>query len=265
MIGNWLTYIYNLLFIAIRQVKLVEFINVLITPFQTGYTELTNYITDARLRSAATWQTLWLEKLLTDALGYEVTISEASGLPFDFQVSGVDFADTTLARGLINRYKMSGKSYTIDYLDIAVIGQWDDYICALTDQFDYAGQWGDYVCAKELSTSITITVSVLWTGPSGGTDGFGGYIRLLDSSNQMVDSHEVTVYGKEEVAFLTGDNDENGYKVEFSFLGAFVEGQAVFPDLAWSENEEMTDPSTDQQTGLYTSDQSIYVQIQPTT
>jgi hypothetical protein len=263
MIASWLAYIYNLLLIAIRQQRVAQFINVLLSTAQTGKTELNAYIADARLRSAATWQVIWLEKLLTDALGYTVTIEEANGMPFDFQVSGVDYADATLARGLLNRYKMAGKSYAFNFADIDMSGQWIDPVCATTNVYDFSGQWIDPVCALELPPTISITVEVTWMGPSGGTDGFGGTISMKDSLNEVVDSHEFTNYSKHAVEVLEAENNENGYKLDFSFLTALLEGQGVVADLVWSEVIEMTDPSSSLTTGLYTSDQFIYLHIQP--
>lgn len=160
MIGSWIAYLYNLLLVALRQSRLGQLILVLLSPAQLASEELTTYSADARLRSAATWQVMWLEKLLTDALGYTVTITEANGLPIDFIVSGISYTDETLARGLINRYKLAGKSYILEFANVEVTGQWLNPVCAQTNEYVFTGQWLNPVCAKEYPETFTLTLSI---------------------------------------------------------------------------------------------------------
>ena len=148
MIGDWIKYITDMLASAVRGSVLVQFISALLSPSKTAQDSLNAYLSDARLRSAATWQACWLEKLLSDNLGYMVTITEASGLPVDFVVTGVSYTDAARASALLNRYKLAGRSYILEFSDVAVVAQWDNALCEKTALINLYARWDDALCEK---------------------------------------------------------------------------------------------------------------------
>jgi len=263
MIGNWLAYIYNLLPLAVRQPRVGLLISVLLSPAKTSINELTTYIADARLRSAATWQVMWLEKLLSDALGYPINIIESTGLPIDFIVSGVSYTDETLARGLLNRYKLAGKSYVLTFADVQIEGQWLNPVCARTNEITITGQWLYPVCAKDPESTIIFEVVLSWAGSQGDLDGMSGAVSILNSSYQAVTSADVTQYSKTDLLEFTLPLIAEGYLLDFNALYANLEGLAIVTEILWSENNGMSNPQSDKRTTLYTESTTIYVQVYP--
>lgn len=219
MIGNWLTHIRNMLIIACRQNRCVAFIKVLNSYAENMKSELDSFISDARMRSATTWQVCWLEKLLNEQFEGEITITEADGLPVDFIVSGISYQDQNRARALINRYKLAGKSYILELQDVDVTGEWGDYVCEkitvfrIVDAdgvirnsilFDFDG---NLVTALTLPLSIQPpdTSAVTVTGPGGGAIGGGINIvigELIGISRQLTITVDPLASGSSNRAWL---------------------------------------------------------------
>lgn len=273
MIGNWLAYIYNLLPLAVRQPRVGLLISVLLSPAKTSINELTTYIADARLRSAATWQVMWLEKLLSDALGYPITIIESTGLPIDFIVSGVSYTDETLARGLLNRYKLAGKSYVLTFADVQIEGQWLNPVCARTNEALLVGYWVHPVCVKQLFTPdpdpdpdpdpITFKVILNWdSSQQGQFDGITGSVKIMRGSTQ-VDLKMVTQYSKGETLTFTLPGNAQGYSADFNGLDAVLEGAGLVTEIFWSEEQSMSNPQTTKETGVYSVSKTIWVNVSP--
>ena len=264
MISSWLAYIVNLLPLAIRQSRVVQLMSVLLSPAKTSTDELNTYVADARLRSAATWQVIWLEKLLSDALGYPITITEGTGLPIDFNVSGISYADQTLARGLLNRYKLAGKSYVLTFADITLTGQWLNPVCARTTDITLTGQWLNPVCAQELQETVTFTIHLLWrSGNHAPTSGITGDIRISESGSPVEQSHSVTPYTKGETLAITLPKISQGYFVKLGHLDANIEGGSVMTELVWSLHEDMSNPQSSLETHVLFDDETIFVEIHP--
>lgn len=266
MIASWIAYLYNLLPVAIRQSRLGQLMLVLLLPAQLASEELSTYTADARLRSAATWQVQWLEKLLTDALGYAVTITEADGLPVDFRVSGIKYFDENRARALLNRYKLAGKSYKLEFSDLTIAGRWLSPVCQLTDELVYIGRWLDPACAlqQELDPpdpTVLFRIYLTWAGASGASSGMSGQVRVLNSTSQVVDSKSITLYSTYEVLSFTLPEESAGYKVNFEMIGANVDGQAIQPEVEWSLNYDMSSSQNNSETPLYTGNRDIYVEV----
>lgn len=160
MVANWGTYIRNLLILAFRQNCIVAFIQVLNSHAETMNSELDAFIADARLRSAVTWQVCWLEKLLTDEIGGTITITEADGLPVDFVVTGISYQYQNRARALLNRYKLAGKSYVFEFIDLEVSAAWSDGVCELEVLVVPSAAWSDGVCALIPAPTYTLQLTV---------------------------------------------------------------------------------------------------------
>lgn len=160
MIIKWITYIKDLLPISIRQVRLIELIYSLLSPLETMHNEMNSFIDKSRLYASCTWQVCWLEYLLKNELSSdEIEITEANGLPFDFKVSGVNYNDRDKARGLINRFKMAGKSYYIEYGDLVAAIQWNDPICEKSESLEYLANWNNSICVKEAKYALYLSVT----------------------------------------------------------------------------------------------------------
>lgn len=261
MIASWLTYIYSLLPIAIRQSGLVNFISILLAPAQSAAQELEAYTADARLRSAATWQVIWMEKLLSDALGYAVVITEGDGMPIDFVFSGIAYNDRDFAAGLINRYKLAGKSFLINYEDVALSARWINPVCALTNQFTYTARWINPVCHTTPAPDIVLTCFVTFYGGSGATDGLAGSIKSRDYLDTELDSQTLEMYAKTATLYFTESYDSNGVKLDLSGILAYLSGGSVPKNISWSTIDIPETYITDTETALFTESQIVYVRV----
>jgi hypothetical protein len=223
---------------------------------------LDSFVADARLRSAATWQTCWLKKLLEDELGGSITISESDGLPVDFIVSGISYSNLSRAKALINRYKLYGRSYVIQYADLDESVQWLDALCEKEQTIVSSVQWVDAVCEKELN-EVTIGVSLTWTdSANGATDGMGGSIKLKDIANNEVDFEIIEMYAKMDLKSLSETYQAGGFKVDLQSLIAFLGGFTTVKYVRWDTDPLMSDPTYSTETGFFTEDTSIYVEVQ---
>ena len=148
LIVDWNKYIKSLLPTRIRGGRLVALISALLGQAEGAHSSTNAYIADARLRSAITPQVCWLQKVLADTLGYTCTITEADGLPVDFNVNGVHYADLARAHALLERYKLAGRSYQVNLGDITASAAWADYRCERTLEVTASAAWGSYVCVR---------------------------------------------------------------------------------------------------------------------
>lgn len=151
MIINWDKYVKNALPIGLRMPKLIQLVTVLLSGITSRYSELLNYMDKARLYASCTWQVCWLEFMLRLELDNEtINIQEGDGLPYDFEIYGVPYADSSRVIGIVGRFKLAGKSFHLNFDDVDVVADWSNYICQVTDVFDTSAQWGDYLCQKEI-------------------------------------------------------------------------------------------------------------------
>ena len=264
MITDWIAFIKNLLVISLRNNRLVHLIYCLITPSQESYDNLAAYVNKARLYSSCTWQVCWLEYILRAELGdSSITIEEGDGLPVDFIISSDNYIDENLVYGIVNRFKLAGKSYSLAFNNIDYNIRWTDPVCEKTNQIDTSVQWSDPVCEKEFIPEIELTVVVQWTDAAfGSLDGLGGSVSMKNTYNQAVDEATITQYSKLVELQLISDYDSEGFKVDLNGIIAYINGYAVAKELRWSESVDMSNPSYDLETGYYTESKTIYVQLQ---
>lgn len=146
---DWLKFTKDLMLISIRNAWLVQFIRVLLSHTETLHSELTAYFEKSKLYASCNWQTCWLEYLLRKELQDDsIEITEGDGLPFDFVVTCANYAKRTLLKGLINRYKMAGRSYRVIYLDLTSIAEWSNAICEETNELTSIAEWSNAVCEQ---------------------------------------------------------------------------------------------------------------------
>ena len=146
MIIDWVKYIANLLPISIRQPKIVELIRVLLSPSVELADELNSTIDHLRLFASCTTQVCWLQHILRSELGDEsITITEGDGLPTDFIVTCNNWILETKLKGLLNRFKMAGKSYEFNFTDIDYSVQWSAPVCEKVEPI-FSVQWSSPVC-----------------------------------------------------------------------------------------------------------------------
>lgn len=266
MIINWDRYVKNALPIGLRKPKLIQLVTVLLSGITSRYSDLLNYMDKARLYASCTWQVCWLEFMLRLELDNEtINIQEGDGLPYDFEIYGVPYADSSRVIGIIGRFKLAGKSFHINLNDIDQSAMWIDPVCEKENVIISSVKWINPVCAKNYVAPLEFSVVVQWSdGSSGSTDGFGGSIALKNSSNSSVDSENLTTYSKTASKLLTAEYQSGGFKVDLSRISAYKNGTLVEVHIRWSLSPDMSNPTYDNVTGMYSENKTIYVQVQTT-
>ncbi|MBN1987836.1 MAG: hypothetical protein JW783_00380 [Bacteroidales bacterium] len=145
---NFLRLIRLLLPPSLRGGVLTEFVRVMLQPIVNLYYALLAYISRSRLYKSVTSQTCWLQYILERELGVKVSITELDGKPTDFLVQAAGVVDESRLIALVNKYKMAGRSFTLNQAGVDFTAEWSDYVCEKTLITTYIASWDDYVCVK---------------------------------------------------------------------------------------------------------------------
>lgn len=174
MIIDWRKFVVRLIPSMVRKSILLAVIDTLIKQIDSNYTILKSKNDKALLYASCTPQVVWLQYLLRQELNYNsIVIAEGDGLPVDFVVY-TNLNDVDRLKSLLNRFKMTGRSYLINSENIAYSIRWVDAICEKTAIINTVIQWDNTICAQE----VLVTV-IHWINPLCALD--YGQFRVVDS------------------------------------------------------------------------------------
>lgn len=149
---NWTKFWTEQLPFCFRKVRILALIAALCAIISRLWSDWTTWGERARQRAAYTWQVFWLERLVWLEMGVVIIIEPADGRPFDFvvnvsRITDAETYDESRLRGLIDRYKLAGKSYRI--VDSAIVREvrFIDHFCE-REGWQYAVRFVNYVCEK---------------------------------------------------------------------------------------------------------------------
>lgn len=149
---NWIKFWPEQLPFCFRKMRILALIGALCFIISRLWSDWIIWDERVRQRAAYTWQVFWLERLVWIEMGVVIIIEPADGHPFDFivNVSSITDAETYdegRLRGLIDRYKLAGKSYRI--IDSAIVREvrFIDHFCERTS-WQYAVSFVNYVCER---------------------------------------------------------------------------------------------------------------------
>lgn len=147
---NWTKFWTEQLPFCFRKERILALIAALCAIIARLWNDWTTWGERARQRAAYTWQVFWLERLVWLEMGVVIIIEPADGRPFDFvvnvsRITDAETYDESRLRGLIDRYKLAGKSYRI--VDSAIVREvrFTDHFCELT-LLQHAVKFINYVC-----------------------------------------------------------------------------------------------------------------------
>jgi hypothetical protein len=204
MIVNWDKYVKNILPIGLRKPRLIQLATVLLSGITPRYSDLLNYMEKSRLYASCTWQVCWLEFMLRLELDSEtINIQEGDGLPYDFEIYGVPYADSSIATGIVNRFKLSGKNFHINYDDLVEEVSWLEPVCerSFYEIFIYAQKSPLSNANGSVSTNFTNPVDryswvTLTATPIGGQvpSWFHGWYKIVEGSAILMTTNPVYTF-----------------------------------------------------------------------
>lgn len=151
---NWTKFWTEQLPFCFRKVRILAFITALCSIILRLWNDLVTWGERARQRAACTWQVFWLERLVWLEMGVVIIIEPADGKPFDFvvnvsRITNAETYDEGRMRGLIDKYKLAGKSYRIIDSAISREVKFINHLCE-QQQEEFRIQFTDHVCEQEL-------------------------------------------------------------------------------------------------------------------
>lgn len=156
--------LYQVLPTSIR-VGLTDIVKSFAYPFTIVYDLWKNWYDDLVLQSAITCQVMYLELIINSRLfgNYSRTIYITDGdqVTSDFIVNvpaGLNYNVQQLV-GLLDKYKPTGKRYTIGQSDIVYEIQWINHVCELVDQ-QFIVHWTNPVCETVNMTENKVVASL---------------------------------------------------------------------------------------------------------
>lgn len=150
---NWTKFWTEQLPFCFRKVRILALIAALCAIISRLWSDWTTWGERARQRAAYTWQVFWLERLVWLEMGVVIIIEPADGRPVDFvvnvsSVEDVDTYDESRLRGLIDKYKLAGKSYRIVNSAISREIHFVDHVCQMA-LLAYEVRFTNHVCEQQ--------------------------------------------------------------------------------------------------------------------
>ncbi len=126
--------------------------------FTNLYTSIKVWKKDAMLQAAITCQVMYMELIINYRLfgnyNRTVYITDGDQTTVDFIVNvpiGVTY-NVQLLIGLLEKYKATGKRYTIEQQEFTYDVRWTNFVCekVVEEIITYDTRWTDFVCEKAL-------------------------------------------------------------------------------------------------------------------
>jgi len=142
---------------------LVDLVKAIAYPFTTIYTAWKTWYNDIILQSSITCQVIYLELIINyrifGSYNRVIFITDGDQVTYDFIVnvpSGTVY-NVQLLIGLLEKYKATGKRYTINQTAYEYEYEWGSQVCEKVDRtFDFV--WSSPVCEKVQPTENLITI-----------------------------------------------------------------------------------------------------------
>lgn len=137
----------------LRREAFIEFLISLCNQINQSHNTFLNWGDEAKERAAFSWQTVYLERLLSREFGIPFMIEEADGKPIDFNVIVGSYIDEKRLRAVIDKYKLAGRSYNVTQNNVSLSTRFINHVCER-----YPAIWNarfiSPVCEREDSATI---------------------------------------------------------------------------------------------------------------
>lgn len=137
----------------LRREAFVEFLVCLCNQINQSHNIFLGWGEAAKQQAAYSWQTIYLERLLTREFGVPFMIEEADGKPTDFNVLVGSYVDEKRLRAVIDKYKLAGRSYNVIQNNVSLSARFINPVCER-----YPAVWKakfiNPVCEREDSATI---------------------------------------------------------------------------------------------------------------
>jgi hypothetical protein len=157
---NWNRLIITNLPHPLRRVTVFAILQALISPVVRIYNLFVSLRDEQIMNQAGTSQVCMLQKIVHDKLNLSIDIEEDTGLPNDFivKVASQELDKERRLIALIKKYKLAGKSFTLNNAAVNFVQTWSDYVC---EKAAFVQTWSDYVCERISLPDNTITVHAI--------------------------------------------------------------------------------------------------------
>lgn len=137
----------------LRREAFIEFVVSLCNQINQSHNTFLNWGDEAKERAAFSWQTIYLERLLTREFGVPFMIEESDGKPIDFNVFVGSYVDEKRLRAVIDKYKLAGRSYNIIQNNVNLSARFINHVCEC-----YPGVWKtrflNHACEREDAITV---------------------------------------------------------------------------------------------------------------
>lgn len=164
---DWDKYTIESLPHTLRRVGIFSILQVLISQIKTIHASYLSLKSAKIKEQSGNSQVCMLKKMVSDQLNLNIDIVPGTGLPTDFIVK-VDSLDTDKERrlvALINKYKLAGKSFTLNNAAVLFTQTFAGYVC---EKASLVYNWGGYVCEMAGKEVNVLTID-FWKDVAGNT------------------------------------------------------------------------------------------------
>jgi hypothetical protein len=144
---------------SLRNKSILEFIRSLAVEVQRIYDRFRLFALDVKYRANANASVISLEHHIEREFDAKATITELSGKPTDFIVVIDGNVDEDRLKGLIDSYKLFGKSYVFRTNSVDFTSRWINHVCENMST-EFISRWINHVCENKEVIAISHTLYV---------------------------------------------------------------------------------------------------------
>lgn len=235
---DWDKYTIESLPHTLRRVGIFSILQVLISQIKAIHASYLSLKSAKIKEQSGNSQVCMLKKMVSDQLNLNIDIAPDTGLSNDFIVK-VDSLDVDKERrlvALINKYKLAGKSFTLNNAAVVFTQSFAGYVC---EKASLVYGWGGYVCELAGKEVNVLTID-FWKDVAGNT-GFDISAALSPVRVTLVcgiyDSYSQTFIKNELVTHIRETQDPTPVTVKYPIVQA-EDGELLTIDLLVIEDDQ---------------------------